>query len=94
VSLTREFRSTALRIAKERSTQDHGFSGDDLTTETRIPRQVDRLSTAWLLEAGRHDDRPGDVTDRRLLDKDYIVNPQVRITLMEYASSGITIWAM
>jgi len=29
---------------------------------------------------------------RRLLDKDYIVNPQ-SITLMEYAKQRITIWA-
>jgi polysaccharide export outer membrane protein len=68
------------------------FGEDDLTTETRISKTG---SIAFPLIGSLKIDgmtiEQATAEIRRLLDKDYIVNPQVRITLMEYAKQRITI---
>ncbi len=68
------------------------FGEDDLTTETRISKTGNiafPLLGSLKIDGMSIDQATAEI--RRLLDKDYIVNPQVRITLLEYAKQRITI---
>jgi polysaccharide export outer membrane protein len=68
------------------------FGEEDMTTETRVSK------TGYIAFPLLGSIRLGGMTIdeatamiRKALDKDYIVNPQVRITLMEYAKQRVTI---
>jgi len=68
------------------------FGEDDLTTETRISKTGNiafPLLGSLKIDGMTIDEATAEI--RRLLDKDYIVNPQVRITLMEYAKQRFTV---
>jgi len=68
------------------------FGEDDLTTETRISKTGNiafPLIGSLKIDGMTIDQATAEI--RRLLDKDYIVNPQVRITLLDYAKQRITI---
>lgn len=68
------------------------FGEDDLTTETRISKTGTisfPLLGSLALNGMTIDGATAEI--RRLLDKDYIVNPQVRITLLEYAKQRVTL---
>ena len=68
------------------------FGEDDMTTDTRISKSgtiAFPLIGSLKIDGMSIDQATSEI--RRLLDKDYIVNPQVRITLMEYAKQRITI---
>jgi len=68
------------------------FGEEDMTTETRISKTGNiafPLLGSLKIDGMTIDQATSQI--RRMLDKDYIVNPQVRITLMEYAKQRITI---
>jgi len=68
------------------------FGEDDMTTETRISKTGNiavPLIGSLKVDGMTIDQATAQI--RRLLDKDYIVNPQVRIMLMDYAKQRITI---
>lgn len=68
------------------------YGEDDLTTEARISKTGNiavPLIGTLKLDGMTIDQATSEV--RRLLDKDYLVNPQVRITLMEYAKQRFTV---
>jgi polysaccharide export outer membrane protein len=68
------------------------FGEDDMTTETRISKTGNiafPLLGSLKIDGMTIDQATSQI--RRMLDKDYIVNPQVRITLLEYAKQRITI---
>jgi polysaccharide export outer membrane protein len=68
------------------------FGEDDMTTETRISKTGNiafPLLGSLKIDGMTIDEATAQI--RRLLDKDYIVNPQVRIMLMDYAKQRITI---
>jgi len=68
------------------------FGEDDLTTETRISKTGSiafPLIGSINISGMTIDQATAQI--RRMLDKDYIVNPQVRITLIDYAKQRVTI---
>ena len=68
------------------------FGEDDMTTETRISKTGNiavPLIGSIKIDGMTIDEATAEI--RRLLDKDYIVNPQVRILLMEYAKQRFTV---
>jgi len=68
------------------------FGEDDMTTETHISKTGNiavPLIGSLKVDGMTIDQATAQI--RRLLDKDYIVNPQVRIMLMDYAKQRITI---
>jgi len=68
------------------------FQEDDMTTETRISKSgyiTFPLLGAVELRGKSIDDATAEI--RRRLDKDYIINPQVTLTVMEYAKRWVTV---
>jgi len=68
------------------------YGEDDLTTQTRISKTGNiafPLLGSLKIDGMTIDEATAEI--RRLLDKDYIVNPQVRIMLMDYAKQRITV---
>jgi polysaccharide export outer membrane protein len=68
------------------------FQEDDMTTETRISKSgyiTLPLLGAVQLEGKSVSDATNEI--RTKLDKDYIINPQVSITVMQYAEQWVTV---
>jgi protein involved in polysaccharide export with SLBB domain len=68
------------------------FQEDDMATQARISKSgyvTFPLLGAVLLRGKSVDDATADI--RRRLDKDYIINPHVTLTVMEYAKQWVTV---
>jgi polysaccharide export outer membrane protein len=68
------------------------FQEDDMTTETRIGKSgfiTFPLLGAVQLAGKSVDEATSEIRQR--LDKDYIINPQVTLTVMEYAKQWVTV---
>ena len=68
------------------------FQEDDLTTETRISK-AGNITFPLLGSLKVEGKTEAAVTEeiRALLDRDYVINPQVSITVLEYAKQRVTV---
>jgi protein involved in polysaccharide export with SLBB domain len=68
------------------------YQEDDLTTETRISKSGDiTFPLLGTLRLAGKTPKEAIETIRSALDKDYIINPQVTLTVIEYAKQRITV---